>query len=150
MSITFTNILFHVVFSTKHRTPLIGAGVREDLYAFIAHTVRRHGGQLLAIGGMPDHVHLLIRLKPYIPISSMVRFVKTNSSRWLKERPDLVQGFSWQNGFAAFSVSESRARAVKAYIRNQERHHTQKTFREEIETLLQGHSIAFDPLRFTD
>lgn len=111
MAVTFTQILFHVVFGTVHAAPLIGAGVREELYLFIADTVRRNRGQLVAIGGMPDHVHLLIRQKPYVPVSSMVRFVKASSSRWLKESSD--PNFAWQTGFAALSVSESRSGAVR-------------------------------------
>ena len=150
MAVTLTQILFHVVFSTKHRRPLIGPELREELYSFIADTNLRHGGQLVAIGGIPDHVHLLIRLKPYVPISSMVRFVKANSSRWLKERPDLVRDFAWQTGFAAFSVSESRSGAVRTYIRNQEAHHTQKTFEIELQTLLRRHNVPFDPDKILD
>src|SRR5436190_19528380 len=86
MAITFTQLLFHVVFSTKHRAASIGPEIRAELYSFLAAVVRRHGGQLVAIGGMPDHVHLLLRLKPYVPVSAMVRFVKANSARWLQER----------------------------------------------------------------
>jgi putative transposase len=150
MAVTVTQILFHVVFSTKHRRPLISAQLREELYSFIADTNRRHGGQLVAIGGIPDHVHLLTRLKPYVPISSMVRFIKANSSRWLKERPDLVRDFAWQTGFAAFSVSESRSGAVRTYIRNQEDHHAQKTFEIELQTLLRRHNVPFDPDKILD
>lgn len=150
MAVTFTQILFHIVFSTKHRRPLIGAQLREELYAFMADTVRRHGGHLAAIGGMPDHVHLLLRLKPYVPVSSMVRFVKANSSRWLKERPDLVPDFAWQTGFAAFSVSESRSMAVRTYIRNQEAHHAQKPFETEVEELLKRHNVDYDPYKLLD
>jgi REP-associated tyrosine transposase len=150
MAVTLTQILFHVVFSTKHRALLINAQVREELYAFVADTVRRHGGQLVAIGGMPDHVHLLIRLKPYVPVSSMVRFVKTNSSRWLRERPDLARGFAWQTGYAAFTISESQSEAVRTYIRNQEIHHAKRPFGAEVETLLKRHHVSFEPNQLLD
>jgi REP element-mobilizing transposase RayT len=150
MADTFTQILFHAVFSTKHRVPLIEAKLRAELYPFMADTVRRHGGRLIALGGMPDHVHFLLRLKPYVPISSMVRFLKSNSSRWLGERPDLVKGFAWQKGYAAFSVSESRADAVNAYILNQEVHHAKQPYERELRSLLKRHRIPFDPSKILD
>jgi REP element-mobilizing transposase RayT len=116
----------------------------------MADTVRRHGGHLIALGGMPDHVHFLMRLKPYVPISSMVRFLKSNSSRWLGERPDLVKGFAWQKGYAAFSVSESRADSVEAYILNQEIHHAKRPYERELQSLLKRHRIPFDPSKILD
>lgn len=147
MADTFTQILFHAVFSTKHRTPLIDVKLRAELYPFMADTVRRHGGQLVALGGMPDHVHFL---RPYVPISSMVRFLKTNSSRWLGERLDLVRNFAWQKGYAAFSVSESQADSVKTYIQNQEIHHAKKPYERELQSLLRRHKILFDPRKLLD
>src|SRR5262245_5535811 len=150
MGDTFTQILFHAVFSTKHRIPRIDAKLRAELYPFMADTVRRHGGRLIALGGMPDHVHFLLRLRPYVPISSMVRFLKSNSSRWLGERPDLVKNFAWQKGYAAFSVSESRATAVRTYIQNQEIHHTKRSYEKELRSLLKRHRIPFDPDKILD
>ena len=145
MAVTFTQLLVHVVFGTKHRAASIRPEIREELYSFMAAVVLRHGGQLVAIGGMPDHVHLLLRLKPYVPVSAMVRFVKSNSARWLQERSGSASGEFWQNGYGAFSVSESRSQAVEIYIHNQESHHSGKSFESEVEILLRRHNVCPRP-----
>ena len=144
MSHTFSQLLFHFVFSTQYREGVIGPDLRAELYPYIEGIVRSEGGVLLGIGGMPDHVHLLIRLRPAIFMPDLLRAIKAGSSRWINERSFLPRSFSWQEGYGAFSVSESSARTVHGYIQNQERHHRQRSFEEEWVSLLERHGIEFD------
>jgi putative transposase len=144
MAGTFSRLLYHLVFSTKHRGRFIDPKVRIDLYPYMEGIVRNLGGWLLALGGMPDHVHLLVRLKPDMQVSDTVRDIKANSSKWAHERKILPADFAWQTGYAAFTVSESQEGAVRSYIQNQERHHRRATFEEELITLLRKHRIEFD------
>ena len=145
MSHTFTQLLYHIVFGTRDRAALIGPGLRDDLYPYMAGIVRNERGSLLAIGGMPDHLHLLVRLKPAVSLSDLLCSVKANSSRWVHERPDPPRGFAWQEGYGAFTVSESSAGSVCRYIQNQEDHHRGRNFEEEWIALLKLHGIEFDP-----
>jgi REP element-mobilizing transposase RayT len=108
---TYTNLLFHVVYSTKYRKPIIKPQWQDELYGYIGGINRNEEGFLLAAGGMSDHVHLLAKLPPTIAVSDMLRLIKTNSSRWTNERGD-VRYFEWQAGYAAFSVTESQVDRV--------------------------------------
>jgi putative transposase len=140
---TYTKLLVHVVFGTKNRTATIPADLREDFYSYIGGIVRGEGGSLRAIGGMPDHVHLLVRVGPRASISNLMQKLKANSSRWLSRR--IRRGsFSWQSGYAAFSVSGSAAGAVMRYIANQQEHHRKRSFREEVIELLDRHGVEYD------
>jgi REP element-mobilizing transposase RayT len=140
---TYTNLLFHIVYSTKYRKTLIRPDWRDDLYGYMGGIIREEKGILLVAGGMADHVHLLAKLPPTIAVSDMLRLIKANSSKWANERND-VRYFEWQLGYAAFSVSESQANRVQDYIRSQEDHHRVQTFREEYLLLLRKHKIDFD------
>jgi len=137
---TYTNLVYHVVFSTKFRKPAIDPEIQRELYAYIGGIVRDEGGTLLEIGGMPDHVHLLIKLKPSVALSDLLRRIKGNSSKWLNETRD----FHWQEGFSAFTVSESVVEQVRHYIRNQEEHHRKLNYQDELRALLTKHGVAFD------
>ena len=145
MAHTFSQLLYHLVFSTQYRAGLISPGFQEELHPYLGGIVRNEGGSLVAIGGMPDHVHLLVRLKPTIRLPDLLRSVKANSSRWAHERPDLPRGFAWQEGYGAFTVSQSSAPAVSRYILNQELHHRRRSFEQEWISLLRKNGIAFDP-----
>jgi putative transposase len=145
MSHTFSHLLYHLVFSTQYRMNLIVPEFRDELHPHMEGIVRNEGGSVLAIGGMPDHVHLLVRLKPSVCLSDMLRSIKANSSRWVHERADLPREFAWQEGYGAFTVSQSSAASVARYILTQEKHHRRRSFEEEWVTLLQRHGIEFDP-----
>ena len=119
MASTLTNLLYHVVFSTKDRQSLLGSDLREDLYAYIGGVVRGERGRLLEIGGRPDHVHLLARFSPAVSLSHMLQRIKGNSSRWVNDGRRVRGRFAWQRGYAAFTVSESAANGVAEYIRDQ-------------------------------
>ena len=144
MATTFSNLVYHIVFSTKNRLPLIGRAERDPLYQYIGGIVRTERGALLEIGGMPDHVHLLVRFKPDFPVPAAVRTIKANSSRWWNARHGHNGRFEWQTGYGVFSVSESQVPRVQRYIQTQEEHHARVSFRDELVELLNRHGIAFD------
>ena len=112
MAGTYTNLLFHVVFSTKNRIGLIEGIVARELHPYLGGIIGNLGGVALEINGMSDHVHLLVKLKPTKSISEIVREVKANSSKWMNEEKWKLRKFGWQDGYAAFTVSKSQAPAV--------------------------------------
>lgn len=144
MSQTLTNLLTHIVFSTKGRRPLIDAESKADLIAYLGGIVRELNGKPLIINGTADHVHLLIQLPPTLPVSDAMRVIKTNSSRWVHQRWPVKKDFGWQGGYGAFSVSRSNVHQVIAYIQNQEEHHRKRSFQEELIAILKKHNIEYD------
>ena len=144
MSSTHTNLLFHIVYSTKYRKNLIAADTQERLYEYIGGIIRDQRGKLIEIGGMPDHVHVLARLSPTLAISDVLRITKANSSKWFNETIRPMAPFAWQRGFCAFSVSASNVDQVRDYIANQEEHHKTLAFKDEYRELLQRHGIDSD------
>jgi len=144
MAGTFTKLLYHIVFSTKHRRPLILPSLREQLYPYIGGIVRADQGVLLRIGGMPDHVHLVTRFKADVSVATMVRLIKTNSSKWVHEAHGQGMEFGWQTGYGAFTVSASRLAAVQDYVRRQEQHHRRRTFQEEFVGMLKRHGVEYE------
>ena len=141
---TYSRVLLHVVFSTKRRAPLIASEVRERLYPFIGGVVRDEGGALYAIGGVADHIHLLVRWKTDGSIADLMRHVKSRSSKWLHESFPSMSDFAWQVGYSVFSVSQSQSDAVKRYIARQEEHHRTRSFKDELLGLLRAHDVEFD------
>lgn len=142
---SYTQLIYHIVFSTKYRHPSITAVLRERLYEYIGGTIRAKKGSLIEIDGVADHVHLLTQLSASIAIAEVVRDIKANSSRWINEQPDKKRVFEWQKGYGAFTVSYSRVPEVRAYIQNQEEHHKTVTFQEEYINFLKRHGIEFRP-----
>jgi len=133
---TYTSLLYHLVFSTKDRIPLIEAGFREELYSYLGGIIRGEGGVLMEIGGMSDHLHLLVRLKPSIALADLLRCTKANSSKWVNEEKRRMRKFGWQDGYAAFTVSKSQVSRVTRYIANQQTHHAKTDFKQELRGLL--------------
>jgi len=150
MAASLVKVLVHVVFSTKHRSPFIDSALSAELYPYMAGIVRQKGSTLLALGGMPDHVHALLRLKADLRLSDLVRALKAGSSKWVHEKPDRIPEFGWQTGYAAFSVSQSVEAKVRSYILNQEGHHRRANFEQELVRLLKKHKIEFDPVYLFD
>ncbi len=134
---------YHLVFSTKHRAPLIPPDLQPRLYDYLGGLIRAEGGTLLAAGGVTDHVHLLVGLGQTRAVADVLRVVKTNSSRWVHDI-DPAGGFAWQTGYAAFTVSHSQLATVERYIASQEEHHRRMTFENELRALLQRHGIEPD------
>jgi REP element-mobilizing transposase RayT len=141
---SFVSLNCHAVFSTKNREPLLTESVQSRLYEYVGGTARHIGSTVLAIGGMPDHVHLLLSLGKQSPIADLIRDIKSNSSRWIHETFENLRGFAWQTGYGAFSVSCSNLDQVRGYIGQQVAHHRTRTFQEEFLTLLQRHNIEYD------
>jgi REP element-mobilizing transposase RayT len=135
----------HIVFSTKQRLPLIPPEFRDRLESYIGGIVRNLGSTLVAAGGMPDHMHLLVSLGKQLAISDLVREIKSNSSGWIHETFPDPQSFAWQTGYSAFAVSFSDLERVREYVENQEAHHRTRTFQEDFLALLEKHQIPYDP-----
>jgi REP element-mobilizing transposase RayT len=144
MARTFTSLLTHVVFSTAGRAPLLADAIRPEVHAYLGGILREMQALPIAIGGTADHVHLLTCLPSDLAVADCLRVVKTNSSRWVKEKWPERRLFAWQGGYGAFSVSESRRGEVVRYIEEQARHHRQASFQEEFLGLLKKHGVEFD------
>lgn len=141
---SYTNLIYHIVFSTKNRKPLITENVKVRLYDYVGGTIRKQGGIALAIGGMSDHIHVLAKLRPDKAVSDVLRDLKANASGWMKEVFPELKDFSWQNGYGAFTVSASQVEKVRRYIVNQEIHHKKRPFRDEFIVLLRANGVDFD------
>lgn len=144
MAQSYTNLLYHIVFSTKDRKPLITNDVRTRLYEYIGGTIRGLGCVMIAIGGIEDHVHVLAKLRPDKSVSDVLRDLKANSSGWMHDVFPELRDFSWQRGYGAFTVSASQVERVRQYIANQEEHHRKQDFRDEFIGLLIKNGIEFD------
>ncbi|MBP7416181.1 MAG: IS200/IS605 family transposase [Pyrinomonadaceae bacterium] len=142
MSRTHTNLLSHVVFSTQGHLPQITSEIMNELFAYMGGLVKELKGIPIIINGMADHVHLLILLPPNVSVSDAMRFVKANSSRWVKEK--FGKKFAWQKGFGAFTVSRSNVDAVVKYIKDQEQHHKGFDFKTEFISLLDKNDVEYD------
>ena len=144
MANTYTQIYLHIVFSVKGRLNLIQKDWKEELHKYICGIVNRQNEKVYAIGGVADHVHILISIKPNIAISDLVREIKANSSKWVNGKRFVLGKFEWQEGFGAFSYAQSQLNAVINYINTQEHHHKNKTFKEEYLDLLSKFSIEYE------
>lgn len=141
---TYSQILLHFVFSTKHRERWITPEIAERLYPYVGGIIRAEKGTLYDIGGVEDHVHLYLRWRTDVAVSDLMRTVKARSSNWLHETFPRLHGFAWQEGYSVFSVSKSQEEALKKYIARQHDHHTKEDFKAELLKLLRAHEIDFD------
>jgi REP element-mobilizing transposase RayT len=134
----------HLVFSVKHRAPMLDAEIRPRLWAYQSGIFQQWESPALVIGGVDDHVHALFSLSKNHALKKIVEEVKKGSSVWIKEQSPRFADFHWQTGYGAFSVSESNVDAVRAYIENQEDHHQTMSFQDELRELLRRHGVNFD------
>ena len=141
---SYTNLIYHIVFSTKDRKPLIKNESEERLYEYIGGIIRGLGGILLMINGVEGHVHILAKLRPDKSVSDVLRDLKSNASGWMHDVFPDAKDFSWQNGYGAFSVGPTEIERVKRYIANQKIHHGTQSFEDEFVDLLKVHEIEFD------
>ena len=141
---TYTNLITHIIFSTKDRIEMIDQEMKLKLLAYISGVVRNIKGNPLKINGMSDHLHLLVQLSPTNSISQTVQTIKANSSRWIHENYPSKESFAWQTGYGAFSVSRSSVPIVFKYIENQETHHQKFSFKDEFLILLKKNEIEYD------
>ena len=138
---SYTNLNYHIVFSTKNHKPYLDDSQMPRLFEYIGGIVKNTKATLLLVGGTSDHIHIAVRLHPELSISEFVRNLKTNSSKWVHET--FSREFSWQEGYSAFSVSQSIIGKVVEYIRGQKEHHRKLTFKEELQSFLKKHNIDY-------
>ncbi len=142
MGSTLTHLLYHIVFSTKDRVPVLVPQLCEELYPYIGGLIRGEKGKLIKIGGGEDHLHLLTQFSPTLSIAEMLQRIKACSSKWINAANQMR--FGWQRGYSAFSVSLSASEAVSKYIENQLGHHRKTTYKEELIALLEKHQVEYD------
>ena len=145
MSNTFTQLYIHVVFAVKYRRAQIPFENRDEIYNYISGIVYRNKCKLLCIGGIANHVHMLIRLSPTISVSALMHSVKVGSSNFIASRSNSSIDFHWQVGYGAFSVSDLQIAAVTDYINHQAEHHLGTSFLDEYRQLLVKNGVPFDP-----
>ena len=139
-----TCLLCHLIWSTKHRLPLIPLDRQDDILGYIGGILKSRQARLLCAGGTEDHVHLLISYAPNVDISKIVNVVKSNSSGWIHKVFGHLRDFAWQEGYGAFSVSVSQKDRVMKYIRDQAKHHEKQSFKEEFIGFLVKHRVEYD------
>ena len=142
MGSTFFSLHYHVVFSTKERQPLIHPERRPRLHSYLGGMIRGLNGVAEIVGGVEDHVHLLVSLRPANCLADVMRDLKKGSSNWVKD--NLNRRFAWQEGYAAFTVSPGATGSVRNYIAGQESHHAKSSFSDELKDLLHRAGIAYD------
>ena len=141
---SLARLYIHLIFSTKNRRPLITDPVRDGLHSYMATVLRGLGCMPVMINSVEDHAHLLIDLSRSVPVSQAVEDVKKSPSKWIKSQGPPFAGFTWQAGYGAFAVSETRRETVCAYIAGQREHHRRITFQEEYRQFLERHRITYD------
>jgi putative transposase len=134
----------HLIFSTKHRAPLLHDAVRDSLHRYMAVVLQNLGCPPTLINSVEDHVHILFELARTVAVSAAVEAVKKTSSKWIKTQGSELAHFAWQGGYGAFAVSESLVPALRDYIANQREHHRKRTFQEEYRIFLERHGVPFD------
>jgi len=141
---TFTQIYYHIAFSTKDRTPALTPDKREDLFRYTWGILKNKDCHLYRIGGVEDHIHILTSLHPTIALSVLVKDIKVATSTWIKKENNSPKFSHWQDGYGAFTVSHSDKDAVIEYIKNQEEHHKKVSFKNELREFLIKHGVTFD------
>ncbi len=142
---SLVQVYVHVVFSTKHRTPfLLDRALREETHHYLGGTCRNLESPPIIVGGVADHVHILCHLSKNWSVSDVVRDLKRESSKWLKDRSPDLSHFYWQNGYGAFSVSPRELDVVTEYIANQESHHATESFQDEFRAILAEYRTDYD------
>ena len=144
MANTFTSLHYHLIFSTKNREPWISHDIEERIWKFLGGIARENGMKALQIGGMPDHVHVILGLPPTQTVSKTMQLLKGGSSKWIKETFPRMRGFGWQDGYGAFTVSKSNLPEAIKYVQDQREHHRVKSFQEEYLAFLIRHGIEYD------
>ena len=144
MSQSLSRMLIHLVFSTKNRVCALAPPLQEELFPYLAGVLNNTGCPSLQAGGSVDHVHILFALSRTRTIAQVVEKLKTSSSQWIKTRSPDYREFHWQAGYGAFSVSQSCAGRVVAYIRDQDRHHRTHSFQDEFRLLLKRYRVDYD------
>lgn len=145
MSQSLVQIHVHLVFSTKHRTPwLTERDFRDRTHGYLVGICENQGSPSLKVGGVEDHVHILCRLSKTLDVSTLIRELKRDSSKWVKDQNPKLADFHWQQGYGAFSVSPSHVEALIEYIANQDEHHRRESFQDEFRRLCKKYGVEID------
>jgi REP element-mobilizing transposase RayT len=144
MANTYSQLTIHVIIAVQSRANLIKKDFQQDVYKYMTGIVKNKGHKLLSIGGVADHIHLVIGLNPSMAISDLVRDIKNNSTNFINDKKWLPGKFYWQEGYGVFSYSKSQRKDIIRYVENQEEHHKQSTFREEYLKILDRFEVDFD------
>jgi REP element-mobilizing transposase RayT len=144
MANTYTSLIYHVVFSTENREKWIKPSMEERVRAYLGGIAREHDMVAQQIGGIEDHVHLVLGMRASMGVSKAVQLLKGVSSKWVSEAFPALRGFAWQDGYGAFTVSKSQLATAIEYVARQREHHRARTFQEECRAMLALHEIEFD------
>ncbi|MGC2627122.1 MAG: IS200/IS605 family transposase [Candidatus Udaeobacter sp.] len=138
---SLSRVIVHIIFSTKNREPWLESDVRPRMHAYLATVCRDLGAELVCVGGVADHVHILTTLPRTVSQAQLIEEIKKASSKWIKTLDPRYRGFFWQRGYSAFSVSPSQLDTVVQYVKAQQEHHRTRTFQEEYRELLSRHGV---------
>ena len=141
---TYTQIYYHIIFSTKDRRPVLTKDRRQELFRYIWGVLKNHKCHLYRLSGVEDHVHMLLSLHPTVNLADLIKNVKTGSSKWIKDNKVFPGFMGWQDGYGAFTLSIAEKDAVIEYIKRQEEHHEKLSFRDEFRKFLEDAGIKFD------
>lgn len=141
---SFVSCLMHCVFSTKDRKPHLSPEIRQDLQPYLGGICRNNKMKSPMIGGVEDHIHILLSLPSTMSIAKAVQLLKGNSSKWIHETFPSLKSFEWQEGYGAFSIGVSGIDATTKYIQDQANHHKRRSFKDELRTILKKHGLDFE------
>ena len=144
MSNTYAALYYHIIFSTKHRQRWIKPDLEERIWPYLGGIARENEMTALKVGGIEDHVHILLSAPTKIAPSKAAQLIKGGSSKWIHETFPVLHGFAWQDGYGAFTVSKSNVPQVERYIENQREHHRTRTFQQEFVEFLKRHDVEYD------
>ena len=146
---SIAQVYIHLIFRNKNSYPFLNKNIRKRLNPYMAAIMKAYDAPVIEINSVSDHVHIFFRMSKKYLLPKVIEELKKQSSKWLKEPEQGLQKFAWQNGYAAFSVSSSKLEAVRNYIKNQEKHHQDMTFEEEIEEFMRWYQVEeYDPRYF--
>ncbi len=144
MANTYTALNYHLIFSTKNREPWIRQDIEQRAWEYLGGIARKNGMTALCVGGIEDHIHILVRMPPVLSVSKALQLLKGASSHWIHEAFPELSGFAWQDGYGAFTVSQSALAETMKYIQNQRQHHQSRSFKEEYLAFLRKYEVEFD------
>lgn len=144
MANTYVSLHYHIVFSTKHRESWITEDIEARVWSYVGGVARQHEMEPLSIGGLEDHLHVVVGVPAALPVSKAVQLLKGTSSRWIRQTFPALEAFTWQTGYGAFTVSPSVLSATITYVEQQRARHLKRTYQQEFRALLSAHSIAYD------
>ena len=145
MANTYTQLYVHIIFAVKGRESLIPKQHKEALHQYITRIITHKKQTVIQINSMPDRLHILVGISPDVAVSDLVRGIKASSSKWINQKRWIVGKFEWQTGFAAYSYAHSQLDTVVQYIKNQEAHHSRRSFRAEYLEFLKRFDVPYNP-----